>query len=213
MISRIMQSLPYCLVASWLTASPALASQYRDAPAPVGIEVARLGTSGEVIAGCLDAAASTYRLSPVVLVILLNVEGGQLGRVSGNTNSTVDIGPMQVNEIWLPDLARHWRASVPQAFLALRDNFCANVEAGAWILRRGLDESRGDFWSGVGFYHSHNPDYKAAYLRKVLDQALRLQARQDRARQARSSPSAGRPEPASAAIKQASGSTAPGTGG
>ena len=171
------------LVPAWSGA--ALASQYRDAPGPVGIVVPRPGAGADVIEGCLRAAASTYRLSPVVLVILLRVEGGQLGRVSGNTNATVDIGPMQVNEIWLPDLARHWHASVQQAFLALRDNFCANVEGGAWILRQGLDEARGDFWRGVGYYHSHDPVHKAAYLRKVLDQALRLQAMTDRARQVR----------------------------
>lgn len=164
--------------------SPVLASPYRDAPIPVSIEVSRPGGSSQVIEGCLQAAAATYRLSPVVLVILLHVEGGQLGRVSGNTNATVDIGPMQVNEIWLPDVARHWRATVAQAFLALRDNFCANVEAGAWILRRGLDEARGNFWQGVGYYHSHDPVHKTAYLRKVLDQALRLQTMQDRAQAA-----------------------------
>ena len=164
---------------------PAFASPYHDAPAPVGISVSQPGTGGQVIEGCLLAAASTHHLSPVVLVILLNVEGGQLGQVSGNTNSTVDIGPMQVNEIWLPDLARHWHASVPETFLALRDNFCANVEGGAWILRRGLDEAQGDFWTGVGYYHSHDPVHKAAYLRQVLNQALRLQAMNEQIRKTR----------------------------
>jgi hypothetical protein len=126
--------------------------------------------------GTLPHAASAHRLPPAVLVILLNVEGGKLGRVSANTNGTVDIGPMQVNEIWLQELSRHWRAPVGMTFLALRDNFCANAEAGAYILRKGLDEAHGDFWSGVGIYHSHDPGYKAAYLRKVFEQALRLQA-------------------------------------
>ena len=51
--------------------------------------------------------------------------------------------------------------TVPAAYAALRDNFCANVEAGAWILRQGLDEAHGDFWQGVGYYHSHDPEYKA----------------------------------------------------
>lgn len=195
------------LSACLLTASPALASQYRDAPAPVGIEVSRPGTGGDVIAGCIEAAAFTHRLSPVVLVILLNVEGGQLGRVSGNSNTTVDIGPMQVNEIWLPEIARHWRASVPQTFLALRDNFCANVEAGAWILRKGLDESRGDFWGGVGYYHSHTSDLRATYLRKVLSQALRLQAMQDRAASRSAQPDANVP------VQQARSNPASGKGG
>jgi hypothetical protein len=128
------------------------------------------------IEGCITAAARVYRLPPAMLVILLNVEGGSLGRVSQNTNDTVDIGPMQVNQIWIPLVAAHWHATAAAAFRALRDNFCANVEAGAWILRHGLDEAGGDFWQGVGFYHSHDPDEKERYLRAVLRQAIRLQA-------------------------------------
>jgi hypothetical protein len=133
------------------------------------------------IRGCITAAAEVYRLPPAVLVILLNVEGGSLGRVSPNANGTVDIGPIQVNQIWLPDVAAHWRATIADAYKALRDNFCANVEAGAWILRRGLDEAHGDFWEGVGYYHSHTPEYKNRYLRDVLRQVLRLRALVERA--------------------------------
>jgi hypothetical protein len=128
------------------------------------------------IRGCITAAAKVYRLPPVVLVILLNVEGGPLGRVSPNTNGTVDIGPIQVNEIWLPDVAAHWNATIADSYKALRDNFCANVEVGAWILRRGLDEAHGDFWESVGYYHSHTPEHKTRYLRDVLRQVVRLRA-------------------------------------
>jgi len=126
------------------------------------------------IRGCITAAAKLYRLPPAVLVILLNVERGSLGHVSPNTNGTVDIGPIQVNENWLPNVAAHWNATIADTYKALRDNFCANVEAGAWILRRGLDEARGDFWEGVGYYHSHTPEHKTRYLREVLRQVLRL---------------------------------------
>ena len=128
------------------------------------------------IQGCITAAAKLYRLPPAVLVILLNVERGSLGRVSPNTNGTVDIGPIQVNEIWVPEIAAHWNATISDAYKALRDNFCANVEAGAWILRRGLDEARDDFWEGVGYYHSHTPEHKSRYLRDVLREVLRLRA-------------------------------------
>ena len=125
---------------------------------------------------CIEAAANIHRLPPAVLVILLSVEGGTLGAVSRNSNGTVDIGPMQVNQDWLPEVARHWRASQTASFAALRDSFCANVEAGAWILRQAIDEAHGDFWAGVGLYHSHDPGYRAEYLRRVLHQTLRLQA-------------------------------------
>jgi hypothetical protein len=128
------------------------------------------------ILGCITAAAKLYHLPPAVLVILLNVEAGSLGRVSPNTNGTVDIGPIQVNQIWLTELAAHWNATIANTYKALRDNFCANVEAGAWILRRSLDEARGDFWEGVGYYHSHTPEHKTRYLRDVLRQVLHLRA-------------------------------------
>ena len=124
---------------------------------------------------CIESAAAAHRLPPAVVLILLSVEGGTLGHVSQNTNGTVDIGPMQVNTIWVPLVAKHWGATSAETYAALRDNFCANVEAGTWILQQAMDQAHGNFWEGVGFYHSHDPGYKADYLRKVLRQALRLQ--------------------------------------
>jgi hypothetical protein len=128
------------------------------------------------VTSCIESAAMVYHVPAAVVLILLSVEGGALGQVSPNTNNTVDIGPMQVNTIWVPVVASHWRATPAETYAALRDNFCANVEAGTWILRQAIDQAHGDFWEGVGFYHSHNPGYKADYLRKVLRQTLRLQA-------------------------------------
>jgi hypothetical protein len=146
----------------------------------VAIAICATAAVGEIdpgtIRACILAAAAAYHEPPAVLLILLNVEGGTLGAVSHNTNGTVDIGPMQVNQIWIPQIATHWGATQQATFLALRDIFCANIEAGAWILRQGLDEARGDFWQGVGYYHSHDPGYKRAYLQSVLAQALRLES-------------------------------------
>jgi hypothetical protein len=132
---------------------------------------------GAVIQGCIEAASRAYRIPPAILVTLLNVEGGSPGAVSQNTNGTVDIGPMQVNQVWLPQVAAHWSTTERRAYLALRDNVCANLEAGAWILRQGLDEAHSDFWQGVGYYHSHDPSHKQTYLRSVLQQILHLLAR------------------------------------
>ncbi len=141
---------------------------------------------GKMVGECLLAAARLHRLPPAILLVLLNVEGGRLGEVSGNKNKTVDIGPMQVNEIWIGKLAARWGASKEATYLALRDEFCANVEGGAWILRQALDEARGDFWGGVAIYHSHKEEHQANYLRKVLDHALRLEKRASRQRLAAS---------------------------
>ncbi|MGB8840982.1 MAG: lytic transglycosylase domain-containing protein, partial [Aliidongia sp.] len=121
----------------------------------------------------LAAAAEAYHLPPALLVILLDVEGGSLGRVTVNRNGSVDIGPMQVNDTWLVKLARHWRAPKQAVYAALRDEICANLEGGAWILRQAIDEAHGDLWDGVGIYHSHDPARKAAYLKRVARDALR----------------------------------------
>ena len=160
-------------VLTGLAAGPVQASPYRDSPVPVALALHGVDPD-RVVRGCIEAAANAHGVPATMLVILLRVEGGRLGRVSDNSNATVDIGPMQVNEIWLPQIAAHWGASVPDSFVALRDNLCANLEGGAWILRQAIDEAHGDFWRGVAFYHSHSPGHETDYLRQVLHQALRL---------------------------------------
>ena len=123
---------------------------------------------------CINAASHAHKVPSVLLVMLLRVEGGRLGSVSQNTNDTVDIGPMQVNSTWVHKMAQRWRSSDEAAFKALRDNLCANLEGGAWILRAGLDEARGDLWEGVAFYHSHSPEHKQRYLGLLWQQVSQL---------------------------------------
>jgi len=139
---------------------------------PFGLASAKAAEA--TIEGCLKAAAELHQVPAGVLVLLLSVEAGKMGEVSQNTNGTVDIGPMQVNDTWVPKIAGHWGASHDAAYRALRDNFCANVEGGAWILRQALDEAHGDLWKGVALYHSHDPDHKLEYMRLVYAQAMRL---------------------------------------
>src|SRR5271165_2790905 len=139
---------------------------------PFGLASARAEEA--MIEGCLKAAAELHQVPAGVLVLLLNVEAGRLGEVSQNTNRTVVIGPMQVNDTWVRMIAGHWRASPDAAYRALRDNFCANVEGGAWILRQALDEAHGDLWKGVALYHSHDPVHKLEYMQLVYAQAMRL---------------------------------------
>ena len=123
---------------------------------------------------CINAASRAHKVPAIVLVLLLRVEAGRLGAVSQNTNGTVDIGPMQVNNIWVHKIALRWKATDDAAYKALRDNLCANIEAGAWILRDGLDEAHGDLWQGVAYYHSHSPDHQKHYLGLMWEQVSHL---------------------------------------
>jgi hypothetical protein len=139
---------------------------------PFGFNVAKAEEA--MIENCLKAAADLHHVPAGLLVLLINVEAGRLGAISQNSNGTVDIGPMQVNDSWIPKIARHWGASTELSYHALRDSFCANVEGGAWILRQALDEARGSLWEGVALYHSHAPIHKLEYMRLVYAQAMRL---------------------------------------
>jgi hypothetical protein len=123
---------------------------------PFGLGSARADEA--MIEGCVRAAAELHHVQAGVLVLLMSVEAG----------------PMQVNDTWVPKIAGHWRASRDAAYRALRDNFCANVEGGAWILRQALDEAHDDLWKGVALYHSHDPVHKLEYMRLVYAQAMRL---------------------------------------
>lgn len=158
-----------------MSATSAFAHDPRFGDAQYGITVGRTPAEGDrIIVQCLLAAAAVHHVAPAILFTLLRVEGGRLGQVSRNTNATVDIGPMQINEIHIPEIAARWHTDAMTAFVAVRDNFCANVEAGAWILEKAIQDAGGDFWDGVGRYHSATPAYKLDYLRKVLAQVLRL---------------------------------------
>lgn len=159
-----MRLLPTTLLLTAVTIGSAMAQT-----APVSERAVDVATA------CILSAAAVHRVPPGVIAIILAVEGGTLGRVSQNTNGTVDIGPMQINQIHLPALARRWNTTPERAREALLTSFCANVEAGAWILRIAIDSAGGDFWEGVGRYHSSTDVYKTRYLRRVLQQVVRLQ--------------------------------------
>jgi len=137
--------------------------------------------AGQHVAACLQAASAAAHVPRGVLLVLLYVEGGRPGTVSPNSNGTADLGPMQVNTSWVGKIATHWRSTPDRTYAALRDNACANIEAGSWILGQALNEARGDLWQAVAYYHSRTPRYGEAYLRRFYDisQAMMTRARQE----------------------------------
>lgn len=121
-----------------------------------------------VLAACLLIAAQTYSIPPAVLLGIYQVEGGRVGQEVGpNQNGSYDLGPMQINTIWLPELAREWGVTAATARKWVRDDPCTNVGVSAWILRRNLDET-GDLARSIAHYHSRTPTIGGAYRRKVV---------------------------------------------
>ncbi len=121
----------------------------------------------QVIASCLMMAAQTYDVPPAVLIGILQVEGGRTGQQVGNKNGTYDLGPMQINTLWVPKLAKYWRVSESTAHRWIRDDTCTNVGVAAWILRRHLNETK-SLSKAIGYYHSRTPHLEKTYRSKVI---------------------------------------------
>lgn len=135
---------------------------------------ARAGGFEDTLQRCLAGAARRNDVPPEVLILLYENEGGALGQISHNTNGTVDIGPFQINEVWLPALAARWGVPRRGAYELLLSQFCANAEAAAWILRTNLDNAHSDLWEAVGRYHSGNETLKLGYLKQVYAHIVAL---------------------------------------
>ncbi|MBU6475256.1 MAG: DnaJ domain-containing protein [Alphaproteobacteria bacterium] len=85
------------------------------------------------LAGCVFAAASAYDVPPAVILGLLSAEDGAAGRETPAQEGD-DLGPLQINSWWVPQLSRLWNVSADRARALLRDDSCINIGVGAWIL-------------------------------------------------------------------------------
>jgi len=121
----------------------------------------------KVIAACLMLAAQTYSVPPAVLVGIYQVEGGKPGQAVGNTNGTYDLGPMQINTIWVPELADKWGVSNNTALQWVKNDPCTNMGVAAWILRGHMDRT-GDLATAISHYHSKTPKYGGPYKGRVI---------------------------------------------
>ena len=121
----------------------------------------------KVLAACLMLASQTYEVPPAIMVGILQVEGGRVGLESPNTNGTFDLGPMQINTIWVPELADKWGVSEDTARRWIRDDACTNMGVSAWILKTHYQET-GSLSKAIQYYHSRTPKYGNAYRRKVV---------------------------------------------
>jgi len=140
-------------------------------PKPAEAYVPRETTSQE-LAVCIFAAAKAYTVPPPLLLGLLSVEGGAAGESKPAPGHTYDLGLMQINSFWIPQLAKVWEVSEETALRRVRDDSCVNVGLGAWILQTSLAKS-GDLHSEIAVYRAsaHHSEDKAGndeYIGKVM---------------------------------------------
>jgi hypothetical protein len=126
------------------------------------------------VAACIQFAAATQHLPPSILAIILDVEGGQVGTASPNTDGSHDLGPAQINTFWIDEVAKAASRTKEQAAALLQWNGCFNIRVEAAILRYEINHAGGNFWAGVMHYHSHDPAEATRYLDRVVGTAIRL---------------------------------------
>jgi soluble lytic murein transglycosylase-like protein len=124
--------------------------------------------ASKILAACLLLASQTYAVPPAVLVGIYKAEGGQVGQEVRNDNGTYDLGPMQINTVWMPDLAEKWGVQPATARSWVRDDACTNVGVAAWILRTHINET-GSLSQAIANYHSRTPVYGTRYKSRVID--------------------------------------------
>ncbi len=110
---------------------------------------------------CINEAAIEFNIPAKLIIALLSIERGKVGKIRANKNGSYDMGPMQINSSWLPELKKHGISREDIIF-----NPCVNVKIGAWILGRYI-ASETDLLTGIGNYNSHTKCYNQAYYQKV----------------------------------------------
>ena len=124
--------------------------------------------SCKLLAKCLLWASLQNQVPADALLAIMEVEGGHAGLEVKNANGTHDLGLMQINTCWLPQLARLWSIPPTQVRRLIRDNDCLNITVAAYILHIKIQEAQGDILQGIARYNNANPHYGRPYLGKVI---------------------------------------------
>jgi soluble lytic murein transglycosylase-like protein len=98
---------------------------------------------------CWEMAGTRYQVDPRLLWAIAKVESGlRTDAINLNRDGSRDIGLMQINSRHLAQLSAYGYTET-----VLRNNACASVMAGAWVLS-GMVRRFGYNWHAVGAYNA-----------------------------------------------------------
>ena len=110
---------------------------------------------------CWQEAGSRYQVDPALLYAIARTESALNPAASHrNRDGSIDIGLMQINSAWLPDLAKYG--------ISARDLWepCTNIHVGAWVLAQKI-KKLGMTWDAVGAYNATTLYKRTHYAWKV----------------------------------------------
>ena len=122
----------------------------------------------KVLVKCLLAASLQNQVPPEALLAIMEVEGGRSGLEVKNANGSFDMGLMQINSCWLPEVAQKWNITQKKARTLLKEDDCFNLWVAAFILKTKIREGGGNLLQGIVRYNNANPEYGHPYRDKVI---------------------------------------------
>ncbi|WP_299999373.1 lytic transglycosylase domain-containing protein [uncultured Cedecea sp.] len=119
--------------------------------------------AGASYSDCIHEAAQCFKINPLIIkAIIWQESNNRQDVINVNKNKTQDVGIMQINSIHFNTLGK---LGVTEK--EIRENSCANVFSGSWILSRVI-ENNAYSWEGIGKYHSKTPYYRDRYISKLI---------------------------------------------
>ncbi|MFO6420435.1 lytic transglycosylase domain-containing protein [Hylemonella sp. W303a] len=144
------------------------AAQLKAAPTPTDFPASHAWSPFDP---CFTAAAERFGVDKHMLIAIAKTESAFDPNAVGPTNAdgTHDVGLMQINTRWLPQLAEMGihREKLKGA--------CTNIYVGAWILSKKIQQ-HGTLWKAVGAYNAISPAKRASYIAKVQRNYARVRA-------------------------------------
>lgn len=149
---------PAALLAALLSLSTLAASSANaSANSPMVPDAARN------VSNCWNSAAEYHNVDVWLLYSIAWVESRfNPSAKAVNKNGSTDLGLMQINSIWLPELRKH---GITKAHLL---DGCSSVYVGAWILSKNI-KKYGYTWKAIGAYNSRTPSIGFRYAKKVYE--------------------------------------------
>lgn len=99
---------------------------------------------------CLYEIAEEYKIPPTLIKAIHKTEGGKPGSVVGpNRNGSYDLGPMQINDLWILEFEKMGISKHE-----LINDACKNIKAGAWILAKRYKEFDHSWIDAVKAYNA-----------------------------------------------------------
>lgn len=117
---------------------------------------------------CSIAAAVKYAVPANIVLAVAEKEAGKPGQWTRNSNGTHDVGPMQLNTVYLQDLAKYGIAASDVAAAG-----CYAFELATWRLRQHIKNDSGDLWTKAANYHSRTTRYNMVYRADLIRRAAR----------------------------------------